>query len=86
MALAAVVLLALAAYAQVSIPAHTKASRVLGTRLLLAGIGIALGAVTALSYPDAALAPLAFLVAFGMVHFPAALVLFFKHLRGEGRS
>jgi hypothetical protein len=41
----------------------------------------------ALGYPgEPALGLLAFLAGFGMVHFPAALILFFKHYRGEGRS
>jgi hypothetical protein len=83
----AVVLLALAAYAQYAIPAHTRAGRVVFTRALLAVIGAAFGFVMALGYPgEPALALLAFLVGFGMVHFPAALILFFKHYRGEGRS
>ena len=83
----AVVLLALAAYAQYAIPAHTTPGRVLFTRALLAGIGVAFGFVMALGYPgEPALGLLAFLVGFGMVHFPAALILFFKRYRGEGRS
>jgi hypothetical protein len=87
LAITAAVLLPFAAYAQYSIPAHTAASRVLGTRAMLAGIGIALGFVTTLAYPeDPVLAVLGFLAAFGMVHFPAALILFFKHYRGEGKS
>jgi hypothetical protein len=87
MAVTAAVLLLFAAYAQYSIPAHTAANRVLFTRALLAGIGIALGFVSTLAYPDEpAAAALAFLAAFGMVHFPAALILFFKHYRGEGKS
>jgi hypothetical protein len=87
LALMAVVLMALATYAQYAIPAHTLAGRVALTRALLAAIGAAFGLVMALGYPgEPALALLAFLVGFGMVHFPAALILFFKHFRGEGRS
>jgi hypothetical protein len=87
MAFMAVVLLALAAYAQYSIPAHTLAGRVMLTRVVLAAIGVAFGFVMALGYPqEPGLGLLAFLVGFGMVHFPAALILFFKHFRGEGRS
>jgi hypothetical protein len=87
MALTAAVLLALAAYAQYAIPAHTLAGRVRLTRATLAGIGIAFGFAMTLGYPDdPGLASLAFLVGFGMVHFPAALILFFKHYRGEGKS
>lgn len=87
MAFSAVVLLLLAGYAQYSIPAHTLAGRVLFVRALLAAIGVAFGFVMALGYrEEPALALLAFLVGFGMVHFPAALILFFKHYRGEGKS
>lgn len=87
LAFMAVVLLALAAYAQYSIPAHTLAGRVALTRALLAAIGVAFGFAMALGYRgEPALGLLAFLVGFGMVHFPAALILFFKHCRGEGRS
>ena len=87
LALMAAVLLALAAYAQYAIPAHTRAGKVGLTRALLGAIGVGLGFVMALGYPgEPALALLAFLVGFGMVHFPAALILFFKHYRGEGRS
>jgi hypothetical protein len=87
LALMAVVLLALAAYAQYSIPAHTRTGRVGLTRALLAAVGVGFGLVMALGYPgEPALALLAFLAGFGMVHFPAALILFFKHFRGEGRS
>ena len=85
--LMAVILLPLTAYAQMSIPAHTVGSRVLLARAILAGVGIAFGFVSAASYrDDTALAVLAFLVGFGMVHFPAALILFFKRYRGEGKS
>jgi len=87
MAFMAAVLLALAAYAQYSIPAHTLPGRVALTRALLAAIGVAFGFVMALGYrEEPGLLLLAFLVGFGMVHFPAALILFFKHYRGEGRS
>lgn len=84
----ATLFLALAAYAHFALPAHTAGPRkVLFTRLLLAGIGVALGLVWAAAYAgDPPLALLAFLVGFGMVHFPAALILFFKHYRGEGKS
>jgi hypothetical protein len=87
MAFMAVVLLLLAAYAQYTIPAHTLPGRVMLTRALLAAIGVAFGFAMTLGYPqEPALALLAFLVGFGMVHFPAALILFFKHYRGEGKS
>jgi hypothetical protein len=88
MTLAAVVLLALAAYAHYSIPAFTAGShKVLLTRAILVVLGIALGSVSAaINSSDPLLALLSFLVGFGVVHFPAALILFFKHGRGEGKS
>lgn len=78
--LTAVPLLGLAAYAQFRIPRHTAGrGKVWFTRLMLAAIGVAFGAVTAVLYPvDPANMLLAFLVGFGAVHFPAALILFFK--------
>ena len=80
LALAAVPLVALAVYAQVRIPRYTAGrGRVLFTRLMLAAIGIAFGVVATVLYPvDPANALLAFLAGFGAVHFPAALILFFK--------
>lgn len=85
---ATAILLGLAAYAQYAIPAHTAGSgRTALTRSLLAAIGVALGFVSAaVFFDDPPLSLLAFLAGFGLVHFPAALILFFKHYRGEGRS
>lgn len=78
--LAAAPLIALAIYAQIRIPLFTAGrGRVLFTRVMLATIGIAFGAVATVLYPvDPANALLAFLAGFGAVHFPAALILFFK--------
>jgi pilus assembly protein TadC len=75
-----------AAYAQQRIPRHTAADRVLLTRALLLVVGTAVG-VLAASYFSAPLpALLAFLIGFGTVHVPAALILFIKRERGEARS
>jgi|SRR6185436_13134679 len=88
LSIAAAVLLMLAAYAQVQIPRFTAghASAML-SRAVLAATGIALGSVSAaIYYPDASRALLVFLIGFGVVHFPAALILFFKDVRHSGRS
>ena len=88
MVLVAAALLGLAGYAQYAIPAHTAGGRSVAlTRSVLAGLGVALGFVSAASFPaDPALALLAFVAGFGLVHFPAALILLLKHARGEGKS
>jgi hypothetical protein len=85
--LSAILLLGLAAYAQYRIPFHTAGARKARlTRAVLALVGVALGYVSAAYYPDRASAFLAFLAGFGVVHVPAAIILFFKRARGEGRS
>jgi hypothetical protein len=85
--LAAAVLLTLALYAQHRIPFHTAGRRkVLLTRGVLAVVGMMLGFVWASLASDPALRLLAFVEGFGAVHFPAALILFFKRARHEGRS
>ena len=54
---------------------------------MLAITGTGLGFVSAMVYPaDPARALLAFLIGFGAVHFPAALILFIKHARHSGKS
>ena len=86
--IAASVLLVVAAYAQLQIPRFTAGrANVTVSRAVLAATGVALGSVSAaLVYPDAALALLVFLIGFGVVHFPAAVILFFKGARHSGRS
>jgi hypothetical protein len=86
--LAASLLLVTAAYAQFQIPRYTAGrSAVWLTRALLIATGSAFGYVAAITYSaDPALATLAFLVAFGAVHFPAAFILFVKRERGSGKS
>jgi hypothetical protein len=84
--LAAVSLLA-AGYAQARIPRHTAGrSKVSFTRGFLAAVGIAFGLTAAAVYDDRTAAVLAFLIGFGLVHLPAALILFFKGARREGRT
>ena len=83
----AAALLALAVYAHHRIAAHTASPRnAMLTRAVLAVVGLALGSVAVLSAPPAVSAPLLFLQAFGVVHLPAAIILFFKRARGDGRS
>ena len=84
----ALVLVTVAGYAQYRIAAHTAGGKgVLVARSVLALIGMALGIVAAMDYPgDYRRAGLAFLIGFGMVHVPAAIILFFKRVRGEGKS
>jgi hypothetical protein len=83
----ATMLLAVAGYAQWRIGYHTVASRVALTRGLLAAVAIAFAFVTtAAAGAKGLMALLAFLAGFGIVHVPAALILFFKHARHEGRS
>ena len=85
--IAATILMALAGYAQYRIRFHTLERRVALTRAVLALIGAAFGYAAATSSGAHGLAALlAFLVGFGVVHVPAAIILFFKRARHEGRS
>jgi hypothetical protein len=88
MMLAAVVALAAAAYAQTHIGRFTaseKATKL--TRIGLALLGLIFGYVAADNF-GAAEAPvfLTFLIGFGAVHVPAALILLVKQLSGAGKS
>lgn len=85
--LVAAALLAAALYAQHRVAFHTAgAGRVLLTRAVLAIVGMLLGAVAAGLAPDRASAAIAFAQGFGLAHVPAALILFLKRARHEGRS
>ena len=87
--LATAVLVGAAVYAQYRIPQHTAGRfNVALTRLLLIVIGIAFGYVLAQTYADARGLPpvLVFLAGFGLVHLPAAIILFIKRARGTGKS
>jgi cyanate permease len=84
--LAAVNVLA-AGYAHRQIPTYTAGvRRVLFTRLVLLGVGIAVGYVSASYMSDPLAALLAFLIGFGAVHLPAAMILFIKRGRGAAKS
>ena len=88
MVAAAAAMLAVAAYAQYQVPNFTAGrDLVLMTRAMLAGVGLAFGWVSAANLPnDPAHAALAFCIGFGVVHFPAACILFFKRESGAGKS
>ena len=84
----AVLLLTAAGYAQYRIPYHTAGTaKVALTRGMLILAGIEFGYVGAAG-ADApgGLAFLLFLIGFGLVHTPAAIILFIKRERGAGRS
>lgn len=81
-----VLLLAVAAYAHLRLGYHTATQRqalVARAALLLVGLGLGWTAAT-LWIPAASSAAktVAFLSAFGIVHVPAAVVLFIKRRRG----
>jgi len=83
----ALLLLAAAAYAQKQIPVFTKGrTNIRIARAILILVGIAFG-LTAAAYVRSDLPKLlAFAIGFGIVHVPAAIVLFIKGKRGEGKS
>ena len=89
--LAAACMLLLSIYAQWSIPRQIDGeARTLFARLLLATVGVAIG-FFAVQFAQLAemrdMSPLAlFLIGFGQVHAPAAIVLFMKSQRAEGLS
>ncbi|MGV3654503.1 MAG: hypothetical protein ACO1N5_09800 [Noviherbaspirillum sp.] len=78
---------ATAIYAHIQIPAFTDSpGKILAVRGILVLVGIGFGWVGA-SYVTGELSRIiAFLIGFGLVHLPAALILFMKGQRGEGRS
>lgn len=81
-------LLGIAAYAQWQLPHFVlQESRALAVRLLLVFLGVAVGITMGRTWPgpDAVPASL-FFIGFGLVHVPAALILFLKRQRGEGRT
>jgi len=88
MILAAALVLAAAVYAQHQIPRYTASPRAaLLTRTGLIALALVFGYVAADNFSDAGKpALLTFLIGFGAVHVPAALILFFKHAAGAGKS
>ncbi len=88
MILAAALALAAAIYAQRTIARYTASARAaLLMRAGLIALGLVFGYVAADNFSQAeAPALLTFLIAFGAVHVPAALILFIKHAAGAGKS
>jgi hypothetical protein len=88
LALLTAVLLFAAAYAQLRIPRfEATRSGLLLTRGILLLVGIAFGLVSASYYAALGLpSALVFLSGFGLVHVPAAFILFLKRRRGESPS
>lgn len=80
-------MVAMTAYVHKELPAFTQgAAKIITARLVLVLVGIAFG-ITGALYVEGRLPQLAsFLIGFGLVHLPAAIVLFVKRKRGEGRS
>ena len=89
MIVTAIVMLYLAAYAQIRIPAHTAGTeKIAWARGILIVVGLALGYVGLHTYQEAfgPRAVLAFVIGFGLAHVPAAVILFLKRERGTGKS
>jgi hypothetical protein len=86
--LLAALMLAIAIYAQHRIPFHTAGARKVAiTRATLFLVGTAFGYVNATSAgTQGGLALLFFFIGFGLVHVPAAIILFIKRRRGTGMS
>lgn len=84
----AVLLLVIAGYAQWQIEGFVlDEARALAIRMLLVLLGIAVGIVFARTSLGSDAAPAAvFFIGFGLVHVPAAAILFLKRQRGEGRT
>ena len=59
-------------------------SRVLALRLFLGALGVAVGILMASATRDSPAT--AFIIGFGAVHLPPAILLMLKRWRGEGRS
>jgi hypothetical protein len=83
----ALLLIAAAVYVHKQIPVFTKGrtSRIVARTILIA-VGVAFG-LTGTRYVAGQLPQvLTFFIGFGLVHMPAAIVLFIKGKRGEGKS
>jgi hypothetical protein len=88
LAIAAFLLMALAAYAQIQIPRFTAGrGHVMLARSVLIATGIGLGTVSAaIAATGTPQVLLVFLIGFGAVHFPAAFILLIKQVRHSGKS
>jgi primosomal replication protein N len=84
--LAAVLLLLAAVYVHLVMPAFIAGEgKIALTRAVLIGAGVLVGVAGYLAYPGAS-AVAAFLAGFGMVHIPAAAILFIKQERRAGKT
>ncbi|MDX5445936.1 MAG: hypothetical protein LPJ87_07755 [Zoogloeaceae bacterium] len=85
LALAAAFAVAVSAYAHYRIPFHTQGKwNQLFLRLALLAASTGLGMLSAAEYVGIR-SVLGFIAAFGVVHFPAAVILFIKRQRGVTR-
>lgn len=86
--LAAVLAAGVTAYAQARIPDFTAGrAKVTMTRIVLVVVGLAVGYLGLIAYPDnRVVGVLSLIVGVGVVHTPAALILFLKAQRRSGRS
>lgn len=83
----AVALLGVMVYAQYRIGAHTRgAGKVWMTRFFLLVVALGFGAVISAGAPDDRLRILMFLIGLGVVHLPAAIILYIKRRRGSGKT
>jgi hypothetical protein len=84
---AAVLLLLIACHVQLRIPAFTKGEKTIATaRLLLIAVGTGVGLANAAFASEILQKGLMFAIGFGIVHVPAAFILFIKSQRGAGKS
>lgn len=82
----AALLCAVAFYVQKQIPFFTKGGRIVIARAILLAVGVGFGLTAAANIGNFRSRLLAFLIGFGLVHVPAAIILFIKGKRGEGKS
>lgn len=83
----AVIMLAFAAYAHRQLPAFTRGGANIATvRLVLLIVGGLFGWLGAAAYEAPLEQILRFCIGFGIVHVPAAVILFIKGQRGAGKS
>ena len=80
--------LTIAIYAQAQIPRFTATrAGTIAARAILAVVGAGLGYVTVMLVADEDLGPIsAFVIGFGAVHVPAALILLFKRAGDAEKS
>lgn len=83
----ALVMLAAAAYAHRELPAFTRGrANIVTARLVLLIVGAIFGWMGTTAYGGPLEQILRFCIGFGMVHVPAAVILFIKGQRGAGKS